>query len=76
MDLHLSLSLHARACPRLHARPSTSSDAESYAACGTRARALYERAFRTLREIMPDNKAEAVMVLEAWRDYEAAFPHE
>lgn len=60
-------------------RASTSTDPadpESYPACRSRAGAVYERAYRSLREMSADNKAEAVMVLEAWRDYEAAFPHE
>ena len=37
-----------------------------------RARRLYERAYRSLRESQPDAKEEAVMLLEAWRDFEAA----
>lgn len=36
-----------------------------------RARAVYERAFRSLREGQPDAKEEAVMLLEAWREFEA-----
>lgn len=32
---------------------------------------VYERAFRSLRENQPDAKEEAVMLLEAWRAFEA-----
>jgi hypothetical protein len=32
---------------------------------------VYERGFRALREGAPDAKEEAVMLLEAWRDFEA-----
>lgn len=38
----------------------------------TRARRVYERAFRGLRDGQPDAKEEAVMLLEAWRTFEAA----
>ncbi|GAB4816800.1 hypothetical protein N2152v2_003846 [Parachlorella kessleri] len=37
----------------------------------TRARRVYERALRALREGQPDAKEEAVMLLEAWREFEA-----
>jgi hypothetical protein len=37
-----------------------------------RARAVYERGFRSIREGSPDAKEEAVMLLESWRDFEAA----
>ena len=33
---------------------------------------MYERAFRGLRDGQPDAKEEAVMLLEAWRAFEAA----
>ena len=33
---------------------------------------MYERAFRGLRDSQPDAKEEAVMLLEAWRAFEAA----
>eukprot|EP00877_Chromochloris_zofingiensis_P007788 jgi/Chrzof1/3262/Cz12g18090.t1 len=36
-----------------------------------RARGVYERAYRSLRESQPDAKEEAVMLLEAWRSFEA-----
>jgi crooked neck len=32
---------------------------------------VYERAFRGLREGQPDAKQEALMLLEAWRDFES-----
>jgi crooked neck len=32
---------------------------------------VYERGYRSLREVQPDAKEEAVMLLEAWRDFEA-----
>lgn len=32
---------------------------------------VYERAFRSLRDNQPDAKEEAVMLLEAWRSFEA-----
>jgi crooked neck len=41
------------------------------AAREARARAVYERAFRALRESQPDAKEEAVAALEAWRAFEA-----
>lgn len=34
------------------------------------ARSVYERAYRNLRDSQPDAKEEAVMLLEAWRDFE------
>lgn len=37
----------------------------------TRARSVYERAYRSLREGQAGAKEEAVMLLEAWRDFEA-----
>eukprot|EP00884_Botryococcus_braunii_P014025 jgi/Botrbrau1/22623/Bobra.176_1s0051.1 len=37
----------------------------------TVARSVYERAYRNLRDTQPDAKEEAVMLLEAWRDFEA-----
>jgi hypothetical protein len=33
---------------------------------------VYERAFRSMREQQPDAKEEAVMLLEAWRAFEAS----
>ncbi|KAK9845191.1 hypothetical protein WJX84_006146 [Apatococcus fuscideae] len=36
----------------------------------SRSRSVYKRAFNTLREGRPDDKEEAVMVLEAWRKLE------
>lgn len=36
------------------------------------ARAVYTRALRSLRETQPGAKDEAVMLLEAWRDFEAS----
>lgn len=42
------------------------------AARAARARAVFERGFRSIREGSPDAKEEAVMLLEAWRDFEAA----
>lgn len=35
-----------------------------------RAREVYGRAFKSIRESQPDAKEEAQMVLEAWRDFE------
>ena len=35
-----------------------------------RARKVYERGFKTLRESQPDAKDEAVMLLEAWKEFE------
>lgn len=37
-----------------------------------RARKVYERAFRALRDSQPDAKEEAVLLLEAWREFEKA----
>jgi hypothetical protein len=34
-------------------------------------RSVYERAYRSLRESQPGAKEEAVMLLEAWRQFEA-----
>ena len=36
-----------------------------------RARDVYERALRSLKETQPDAKEERVMLLEAWRAFEA-----
>eukprot|EP00201_Polytomella_parva_P007276 CAMPEP_0175074526 /NCGR_PEP_ID=MMETSP0052_2-20121109/21371_1 /TAXON_ID=51329 ORGANISM="Polytomella parva, Strain SAG 63-3" /NCGR_SAMPLE_ID=MMETSP0052_2 /ASSEMBLY_ACC=CAM_ASM_000194 /LENGTH=865 /DNA_ID=CAMNT_0016342865 /DNA_START=39 /DNA_END=2639 /DNA_ORIENTATION=+ len=38
------------------------------------ARAVYRRAFRTLRESLPDAKEEAVMLLETWQNFERGLP--
>ncbi len=43
---------------------------ESEAARGERARGVYARAYRSLRDSQPDNKEEAVMVLEQWKEME------
>ncbi|EFJ49177.1 hypothetical protein VOLCADRAFT_59517, partial [Volvox carteri f. nagariensis] len=43
---------------------------ESAPARATRARAVYDQAFRTLRDVAPDAKEEAVMLLEAWKAFE------
>ena len=48
-----------------------SPDDESLLARDARARAVFERAFRSLRDESPDLKEEAVAVLEAWRALEA-----
>ena len=37
-----------------------------------RARSVYERAFTELRNDQPDAKQEALMLLEAWQDFEAS----
>lgn len=46
-------------------------DDESLLAREARARTVFERAFRSLRDESPDLKEEAVAVLEAWRALEA-----
>jgi len=48
-----------------------SPDDESAPAREARARAVFERAFRSLRDESPELKEEAVAVLEAWRALEA-----
>lgn len=35
-----------------------------------RARAVYERAYKTLRDTAPEEKEEAVMLLDAWEEFE------
>lgn len=52
--------------------PAPSSPRNAAAERETRARRVYERAFRGLRDGQPDAKEEAVMLLEAWRTFEAA----
>lgn len=53
-------------------QPSLDSpDDESLLAREARARAVFERAFRSLRDESPELKEEAVAVLEAWRAMEA-----
>ena len=44
---------------------------ESLASRERRARDVYERALRSLKETQPDAKEERVMLLEAWRAFEA-----
>ena len=44
--------------------------AESRSAREARARAVYEKGFKALRELQPDAKEEALMLLEAWREFE------
>lgn len=51
--------------------PETSSETEPPEERAVRARAVYERALRSLRESQPDEKEAAVMLLESWRDFEA-----
>lgn len=53
-------------------QPGEGLSAADRAARAARARAVYERGFRSIREGSPDAKEEAVMLLEAWRDFEAA----
>lgn len=55
-----------------HAARAAADPAEAPAARAGTARALYKRAFETLRETAPDEKEESVMVLEAWRKFEQA----
>lgn len=56
--------------------PSTSGAAqdgpESGPARAARARSVYSQAFRTLRDVNPNAKEEAVMLLEAWKEFEAS----
>jgi crooked neck len=53
-------------------RPGESLSTADRASRAARARAVYERGFRSIREGTPDAKEEAVMLLESWRDFEAA----
>lgn len=43
---------------------------ESRSSREERARGVYDRGFKAIRELQPDAKEEAVMLLEAWRDFE------
>ncbi|KAK9828970.1 hypothetical protein WJX72_003124 [[Myrmecia] bisecta] len=45
---------------------------EAVAEREAQARSVYERAFRSLRDTQPDAKEAAVMLLEAWRSFEAS----
>lgn len=45
--------------------PAAAADREAHA------RSVYERGFTNLRQEQPDAKEEAVMLLEAWRAFEA-----
>ena len=38
-----------------------------------RARDVFQRAYRSLRESAPDDKEEAVMLLEAWKEFESGL---
>ncbi|KAF8063074.1 CRNKL1 [Scenedesmus sp. PABB004] len=51
--------------------PGEGSSAAEREARAARARTVYERGFRSIREGSPEAKEEAVMLLEAWRDFEA-----
>lgn len=64
----LTLSLTVSSVPS-HTSRKISRDRLSHTACQ---RSVYERAFRSLRESQPDAKEEALMLLEAWRAFEAA----
>ena len=44
---------------------------EAAAAREVRARSVFERAFRRLRQTQPDAKEEAAMLLESWLDFES-----
>ena len=46
---------------------------EALPARAERARDVYQRAYRSLRENQPDDKEEAVMLLEAWKEFEAGL---
>lgn len=48
-------------------------DAEAVAERDARARMVFERGFKALREGQPDAKEEAVMLLEAWREFEKSL---
>ncbi|KAJ9514841.1 hypothetical protein QJQ45_028615, partial [Haematococcus lacustris] len=53
--------------------PSVESEGEEgAAACWQRAGDVYRQAFKALREGQPDAKEEAVMLLEAWKAFEAS----
>ncbi|KAF6258280.1 TPR-like protein [Scenedesmus sp. NREL 46B-D3] len=52
--------------------PGEGSSAAERGARAVRARGVFERGLRAVREGAPDAKEEAVMLLEAWRDFEAA----
>ncbi len=58
-------------------RPSSGAggadDEESEANRAGRARDVYERAFRSVRSTQPDAKAEAVMLLDAWKEFETGL---
>lgn len=56
---------------RRHVPPGEGSSAAEREARSQRARAVFDRGFRAIREGAPDAKEEAVMLLEAWRDFEA-----
>ncbi|GLC73188.1 hypothetical protein PLESTF_001345100 [Pleodorina starrii] len=51
-------------------QPEPTEGPESAPARAARARAVYDQAFRTLRDVAPDAKEEAVMLLEAWKAFE------
>ncbi|GIM00876.1 hypothetical protein Vretimale_5770, partial [Volvox reticuliferus] len=51
-------------------QPEPTEGPESAPARATRARAVYDQAFHTLRDVAPDAKEEAVMLLEAWKVFE------
>eukprot|EP00899_Mesostigma_viride_P028523 jgi/Mesvir1/8856/Mv02752-RA.1 len=57
--------------PRARPLPSAEEQRAAKDARAERARGVYGRAFRSLRETAPDAKEERVMLLEAWREFEA-----
>jgi crooked neck len=71
-NLQHVLPLLCCCCYRRRQPPSgEGSSAAEREARAIRARGVYERGFRAVREGAPDAKEEAVMLLEAWRDFEA-----
>ena len=46
---------------------------ETASARAARARDVYQRAYRSLRESQPDDKEEAVMLLESWKEFEGGL---
>jgi len=68
-DQGARLALQMRQWARIQPRLLSSDRARRARARAVRS--VYERAFRSLREVTPDAKEEAVMLLEAWRAFEA-----
>jgi crooked neck len=64
------LCLHCREDGQPSPGPEEQEGEESQEECWKRGQDVFLRAYRSIRESQPDAKEEALMALEAWKDFE------